>query len=62
MKKTKLKPYAFLIRPDQVDALQALKEHVGVGHGESIRRALDQYLRQHGEMKPARIQKKKTRG
>jgi hypothetical protein len=59
--KTKLKPYAFLIRPDQVNALQALKERVGVGHGESIRRALDQYLRKQGVMKPARA-RKKTRG
>jgi hypothetical protein len=58
----KLKPYAFLIRPDQVDALQALKERVGVGHGESIRRALDQYLQQQGVLKRARARKKKTRG
>jgi hypothetical protein len=52
MKQPKLKPYAFLIRPEQVVALQKLKERDGVPHGESIRRALDRYLQQHGVLKP----------
>ena len=54
MAQKKLKPYAFLIDPMQVEALQRLKERDGAPHGVSIRRALDEYLRRKRVLKSPR--------
>jgi hypothetical protein len=43
-----LKPYAFLIHPRQAAALKKLKVKTGAPEGESIRRALDSYLKRMG--------------
>ena len=51
---TKLKPYLFLIAPEQAAALKALKARTGAPEGESIRRALTAYLRRQGVLKAPR--------
>ena len=41
-----MKKVAFLLKPDQLTKLRAIQKEFGVPVSESIRRAIDQYLKQ----------------
>jgi len=41
-----MKKVAFLLKPEQLAKLRAIQKELGVPVSESIRRAIDQYLKQ----------------
>ena len=51
-----MRPYGFLIRPDQSESLKELKRRNGAAEGWSIRQALDEYFNRLGvsKVKPER--------
>jgi len=54
-------PYAFLIDPELAEALKKLKARDGAPEGESIRRALREYLTAKGVMPVTRRRAKPTK-
>ena len=58
---TPKKRYTFMIDPELADGLKTLKERDGASEGESIRRALVDYLKKKGVTVKAPRQRANTR-